>query len=556
MTNIKLQNFGGMLPVQDERILPENFATKAEGVWLYSGGLKGLNPPVLLHTLSGGSISATQAAWHIPNLPGLPSGANEWVESTNPLADLIKAPVISDSFYRYYLYSSSAAPTYNTLARIRTGASWYTLGIPTPQTAPTVTPVGGTGTLLVRAYLYTWISAYGEEGAPSPATLATGNVNSTSWTIGLPAVTSGETTGRNLVTRRLYRTVTGANGVASFFFVADLPIATSSYSDTLPDTSITGGTQLPTTLYTPPPSDLQGAVSMPNGMLAGWTGNDIWFCEPYLPHAWPAEYTVSVEFPIVGLGVIGSSLVVCTEGYPQVATGNHPSVMSFSKIDINEPCASRRSIVSTIEGVYYISMNGLIRANPYQVANITRPVCDNKAWQNLLDPPNSCAVWWNDGYLLFPIAPSTKTTGVFIDPTDQRISFVTYNPPSTVKNIQRDLFSPKTLFISGSGVYDWDSVGTTPMQPYVWRSKKFQLPFEDNLAVGQIFFDTPPSWGGTLPTVSVFADDRLVLTRTFSSGEVFRLPSGFKASQYQFEVNSLVIIHNMQFATSAKELRQ
>jgi hypothetical protein len=553
MGSVKLQNFGGMLPVQDERILPENMAAKADGVWLYSGALKGLNPSTLLRTLAGGT--AVNNAWHIPNLPGLPAGANEWVETNNINSDLIKAPVISDQFYRYYLFNSTSAPTYNTLARIRTGAPWYTLGIPTPSTAPTVTPVGGTGTALVRAYLYTWLSAYSEEGAPSPATLATGHINTTSWTIGITPPGGTDTTGRNLTTTRIYRTVTGTNGVASFFFVADVPINTTSYSDTLADTRITGGTQLPTTIYSPPPTNLQGAVAMPNGMLAGWTGNDIWFSEPFLPHAWPAEYTVSVEYPVIGLGVIGTSLVVCTEGYPQVATGNHPSVMSFSKIDINEPCASRKSIVSTIEGVYYVSPNGLIRANPYQVANITRPVCDKQTWQNLLDPPNTRSVWWNDGYIVFSVPPSAKTQGVFIDPTEQRISFLTYNPTLSVRNIQDDLFSPKTLFLSGNGVYDWDSVGATPMQSYIWKSKKFQLPFEDNLASGQIFYDTPTGWNGTLPTLKVYAGDRLVLTRTFQSGEVIRLPSGFKESTYQFEVNANVTIHNMKFATSTKELR-
>lgn len=554
MSNVKLQNFGGMLPVQDERILPDNYAANADGTWLYSGSLKGLNPSVLLRTLAGGT--SVNNAWHIPNLPGLPSGANEWIEANNPNTDLVKAPTINDQFYRFYLFNSLNAPTYNTLGRIRSSAAWYTLGIPTPHTTPTVSPVGGTGTALVRAYLYTWISAFGEEGAPSPATLATGHINTPTWNIGVTAPLSADTTNRNLTTTRIYRTVTGANGVASFFFVADIPIGITTYSDTLPDTSITGGTQLPTTLYTPPPTTLQGAVSMPNGIMAGWTGNDIWFCEPYLPHAWPAEYTVSVDYPIVGLGVIGSSLVVCTEGYPQVATGNHPSVMSFSKIEVNEPCASRKSIVSTIQGVYYASLNGLIRANAYQMVNITRPVCDNKTWQNLLDPPNTRAVWWNDGYLIFSVAPSSKTQGVFIDPSDQRISFIKYNPSLVVRNIQDDLFSPKTLFISGSGIYDWDSTGSAPMQSYTWKSKKFQLPFEDNFASGQIFYDPPTGWAGALPTVKVYANDNLVLNRTFTSGEVIRLPSGFKANTYQFEVNANVIIHSMQFATSTKELRQ
>lgn len=572
MTVIKIENFGGMLPVQDERILPANYAANADGARLYSGALTGYNPPTLVHTLSN---TSARSVFHIPLVAGLPSsvGTNQWLEFTDINTDVIKAPSINDQYYRYYFASPSQVPQYNTLDRIRTGQSPFTLGIPTPETAPGVTPVAGTQTALVRSYVYTWVSAYGEEGAPSPPTLGTGKIDSTNWAITVTPPLTVDTANRNLTKTRIYRTVTGTNGVASFFLVAEIPIANTSYNDTTPDTSITGGTQLPGTIYTGPPSDLQGMVTMPNGMVAGWVGNDIWFCEPYLPHAWPAAYTVSVEYPIVGLGVIGSSLVACTEGYPYAATGNAPSVMSFSKIQIDEPCLSKGSIVSTIEGVYYASMNGLIKANPLQVVNVTRPACDNKAWQSLVDPANLRAVRFNDSYLSFSVPPSSMTQGLLVDSMDQRVAFTKHNPALTVNNIQQDLFSTSAIFISGTGVYTWDTVGATPPLPYVWKSKKFQLPYSDNLSAGKIYFNIPTGLSIT-PTspsantlgetfganmyllLNVYADDRLVLTwEVQNSGDLIRLPSGFKADVYQFEVYSRVNITSMQFGTSVKELR-
>jgi hypothetical protein len=264
VTVIKIENFGGMLPVMDERILPNNYAANALDCWLYSGALKGFNPAANVHTNANSNI---KSVFHVPALPGF--AGDTWMEFTDINTDVIKAPSINDQFYRYYAVSPSQAPIYNTLARIRAASPWYTLGIPTPETAPGVTPVGGSSTALIRSYLYTWVSAYGEEGAPSAATLATGHVDSSSWAIVLTLPLAGDTTNRNLTTTRIYRTVTGSNGVATFFKVADVPIGTPSYGDTIADTAITGGTQLPSSIYTGPPSTLQGFVAMPNGIVAG-----------------------------------------------------------------------------------------------------------------------------------------------------------------------------------------------------------------------------------------------------------------------------------------------
>jgi hypothetical protein len=39
-------------------------------------------------------------------------------------------------------------------------------------------------------------------------------------------------------------------------------------------------------------------------------------------------------------------------------------------------------------------------------------------------------------------------------------------------------------------------------------------------------------------------------------GEQFRLPSGFRCDFIQFELEGQLLIHNMQIATSARELRE
>ena len=53
----------------------------------------------------------------------------------------------------------------------------------------------------------------------------------------------------------------------------------------------------------------------------------------------------------------------------------------------------------------------------------------------------------------------------------------------------------------------------------------------------------------------MYADGRLVMTRELrTSGELWRLPSGFKADFWQFEIEAIVEIDNIQAATSPTEL--
>ena len=56
---------------------------------------------------------------------------------------------------------------------------------------------------------------------------------------------------------------------------------------------------------------------MANGIAAGFTNErEVWFSAAYLPHAWPPQYALTVDYPIVGLTANGTSLNIMTEGRP------------------------------------------------------------------------------------------------------------------------------------------------------------------------------------------------------------------------------------------------
>ena len=585
MTAVKISAFGGMIPAQDDRLLPENNAALTRNCCLDSGALQGMHYLRNIRTLSNPSArSVFRIPLVLPDKNHLASSF--WMEFLDEHTNVLRTPIANDSYERYYIVSPSTTPAYNTEARILNSDPNYTLGIPAPTVAPTVAPVGGVGVNVSRAYVYTWVSAYGEESAPSPPTLATNKIDAT-WGITMTAV-GGVATGRNLTKVRIYRTVTGASGIASYFFVAEQAIATLTYNDTLPDTTVSAANALASTDYAEPPSDLEGIVAMPNGIIVGWHGNELCFCEPYLPHAWPLAYRISFPHSIVGLGVIGQTVMVLTEGYPYAVSGLHPANMAQSQIQTYEPCMARGSIVPTQLGVLYASHNGLVLAAAGQAANATASLVTKDKWNTLLAPETLFASRIGQGYYAWgttgggvfePTAFETTAfvqtdytgafSGCYINLNDPRIAWGQLYNEVPVRNVITDVWTGETFIIRNGIVYWVDFTSVEFNEAYMWRSKIFQTDTFKNVGVVRLTFDEDSSISLTTRNVATvqtlannqygiiraYADGNLVMTREMrASREVLRLPSGFTASQWQFEIEANVKVYSLEIAGSVKEL--
>lgn len=591
MAVISIEQFGGMIPAVDDRLLPITAATLSENAWLYSGGVVGLPEYKTVHELDEASAAMVyripddfRDADHIDN--------SFWMEFTDPFTDVVRSPIVDDTHERYYWASSSAAPMYNTEARILNGDDPYILGIPTPGSPPTVNPSGGAGVNVTRSYVYTWVSEFGEEGPPSDPTTATDNVDAT-WGITVTAPDADDVDGpdRDIKYVRIYRTVTSSTGVATYYLVVEQAIADTTYDDTLADDDITSGTTLESTNWSAPPDDLEGWVMMPNGILAGWKENEVWFSEPYRPHAWPAAYALAVEYPIVGLGVVGQTLVVCTAGFPVAITGNHPATMTQSTIATLEPCMSRRSILSTVQGVYYASQNGLVVVANGAATNITRNLITQDRWRELAPVATLVASRIGTGYFYFgalragvfdlgawqnnavqQIDFAGALQGGIIEPGDARVAFNTLSSEDPVVNVLNDPWTGE-IFIIREGEVLWLDLADVSQvkQPYLWRSKKFQSSKPRNLGAVRVHFEVPEGttdlsdtrntnevqtlavdqWG----LLRVYADDELVMTREIrQDGEILRIPAGFKAYVWQFEIEARVAVKSVQAASSPREL--
>lgn len=452
-----------------------------------------------------------------------------------------------------------------------------------------------------RTYVYTYISAFGEESAPSPPTTAVGWANGT-WTIGLfqpPADQLGVK--RDITQIRLYRTITALSGGTTFYAVDDdFPVTQGTYVDVIDDSVVVNNLQLQSQLWTPPPEGLQGFVMMPNGVIAGWQKNEIWFCEPYRPHAWPASYVQTTEYPIVGLGVTGGSLVACTTGAPYVTTGVSPASMTATKIDKTEPCHSRKSIIGDSDGVYYCSPNGLIRVTQYgQLANTTETWITREKWQQLTPQNNVVAVLQNTSYFAYQVGVNGNEQGlgqtgfvielnqadaksftIWPQPGGHRMGFqlMTNQLTDPIAMLQVDPWSGVAFVISRNAMYQYDYTDTAPTLSVVdWKSKKYQQKAKKNFSAMRIQFTVPPNtpaqnavraendtsdtfWTSPLPTdrygfILVYSGGRLVTAREIRNDkEILRIESGFKNETWEFRIISRIHISNVQIGSSVKAL--
>jgi hypothetical protein len=586
MVAIRLDTFGGMVPAVDDRLLPQNQAARSEHVWLYNGTLEGMREPVLVHTCTDPD---TQKVFRLPRNAAYDKSSiadSDWLEFTNKDTDVIRAPLDNDTYERYYWAASAGEPQYNTKARILDSDPPLRLGVPPPDAAPGVSTTTGTGTQVTRAYVVTFVTDFGEEGPPSAPTLFTGDQAGT-WTVTWVEPTY---TDRLLDKARIYRTVTSSQGIATYYYVAEVDIATETYADTIDDTDVVAANTLQTTGWTEPPDDLQGMVAMPNGLVAGWREKEIWFCEPYRPHAWPVAYVLTVDYDVVGLGVLGQSLIVCTTATPFAITGIHPSMMAVSQLATVAPCLSRGSIVSTPLGVIYASQSGLVLATPASANIVTGKLFSKKNWLEIVQPQSLSAALLGGAYLAFgaPIEGTFESTafdeeafemedytgsyeGTLIDFDDPRVAFNIMRSESPCESLMNDPWSGEVLMVRDGEVLMVDVTDSAPYAPYLWRSRIMETPTKKNLGVIKVNFIVPAGTATLNPVpnadleqdlaadqyglVRFYADGNHIWTRELrTSGEVMRLPSGYKAEFVQVEIEARVTVLSIQLASTAKEL--
>lgn len=489
MTAIKIQNFGGISPRDSNRLQKPNEAVVAANAKLLSGELRGLRESQLLYDFSVLSPPyPIQRAFRLPATVSAPlpiTTASTWLGFYDANVDFVRTPVTGDSFERYYWtgdsYRLSGQPQYNTRARINASSGSYLLGLPSPVNAPTVTPASGIDS--TRSYVYTFVTSFGEEGPPSTPTIATGTAGS--WTIsGMdsapPSPYNGGSSAVSLL--RIYRTVAGLTTTA-YYHVGDVSIGTTTYTDTALDATVALNYTLPSLTWVAPPATLQGLTAHPGGFLVGFSGRDLYMSEPYHPHAWPLQYIQTMQTEIVGVAIYGDVIVVMTTSHPYFGEGMSPLGITMQKSDSIDPCVSRRSIATTLNGVYYSSPQGIVLATGGETQLATQQLFTREEWQLYFSPTTVIAVPYGLQYIAF----QTTATGFIFSPSEGLAPLTTLDRFSQVTMIQQDSYSGDVYFIQNNQVRLWDPPGSTPYT-YTWTSKEFDLPKPVNMGAFRLKF--------------------------------------------------------------------
>jgi len=604
MTSIAIQQFGGMMPRIADQKLGQQFAQKAVNCELTSGDLIPLRSPVFVDTIIPG-FDAVASFRCQPD-----SGSDVWKSFLNRFAHFVKGPLVNDAYDRYYWTEETDVPRYNTRARISADDPGWRLGVPAPTTAPVVTPSGGSPSLTsVRVYVYTFISQYGEEGAPSPPTVATGNDDGT-WDLSAMDTTVPDPTERPTFTKRIYRTISGQTGT-SYFQVDEIPLAQATYSDTSDTNEVALNAALKSHSWNEPPSDMLGMLAHPNGFMVGFSGRNLYFSEPYRPHAWPAEYTLSTIGDISAIAAFGSAIGIATVSFPYICTGSHPAAMSFIRQDSSEPCASRIGVVGTPHGVIYPSLNGLILLGPAGVKRISTPIVERDVWVTEYRPAEIEAAVYRAFYV-----------GMYGDGTGFIFSFDNPNGLFSevgdflpdYQSVYTDPYNGQLTFVRDNEILEWDNPFAEPLN-YFWKSKEMVVIKPVNMGMFRIdgsgFAGTLDPSGdvdrqaynanrtaaapldtfdfGPLDTVNVipgvvpvnmpqikqplggspllaapadpkscritlFADRLKVYQATIYASGRYRFPAGYKADIFEVQFEGNADIHHFKMAETGKDL--
>ena len=475
MTAIKLEGFSGLMPRVSRRLLPPMAATTARNTKLLQGELRGFRTPREIADFTG-EYFTVRRAYRIPQQ----DYDDVWLLFDSRDVDIVRSPIINDSFNRYY-WAGDGAPKYATLQMIADGDTPWLLGIPQPDNPPTVNSALGYGEH-TRAYLYTFVSAYGEEGQPSEPTIEDGDDEP--WTISNMDTTPQDQAQRNITKKYIYRTVPGNNS-STFFFVDEVALDVTTYIDSKTDEEVAANPVLESTTWAMPPEDMEGFVVMPNGYMVGWVGRRLVFSEQYRPHAWPAEYELATEFEIVGLVVWGSTLLIGTASNPYMGQGVTPAAFTMQKMDAVEPCLSRRGMVATVAGAYYPSINGLVLANSQGTQIITQDLLTKEEWAQY-NPEDIYAAQLGLQYIAF----NSPSFGFVFNPTEQQARLVELDRFDDVEGIETDRYTGNVYLIQGDRAFDWDPEGDVERLNWRWKTKEFHFPKPLNFGAFKIKFET------------------------------------------------------------------
>jgi hypothetical protein len=417
----------------------------------------------------------------------------------------------------------------------------------------TIAPAESEATKETRAYVYTYVNIYGEEGPPSdPGTI---NCNP-SQIVGVRVQRDATAINYAPIKEiRVYRTPTGST-LAQYFYAGTIGALSGPGVFNFADNVL--GEQLNEPLtslnFYPPDSGLQGLMSLPNGILAAWKDNELHFSEAYKPWAWPPSYVKTLPNAIVGGIVYGAGALITTRSHPYFVSGVSPDSMTTSKINVDQAGVSKKSMAVVDGAVIYASNDGLVVVSGGSASLaqgqrfFTRDVWRQRYSAGLSSMHFSS---WDGRLVAFSSVGAFKPFMIRLDEAD---GTMTELPAFQAKCAFVSQLSDQMYYGHNSGIFQFNG---GQEQQAVWMSREMAIGRPCNFGIAQALVEGSWtlefwSWGKTAGTDGAWTKRH---TETLTTGQrTFRLPSGYESDRYKIKISGLGSFRELRVAQTAREL--
>lgn len=627
---LTFQQFSGIAPRIAPRLLPATLAQEALDVKLWSGELRSHYADEILQYIPSNIQSIYRYKWKNKTYNWL-----MWPYETR----VAKGPVYDDENNRIYFMNQGGFfvtdssllldQDYNTT--FTPGESCYHVAIPQPgQSDIWVSGGTGSGDVESRSYVYCYVRQWpdgtidvGKSSGPlknfndrSRYTVDVRPGQTVAMSMEDPLLTHHNGAVRGINKIYIYRSEVTSAGQAVYSYVDQFDVNTErvtnnpnavwktnyyEYTDSKPNTSL--GEACPSLYWDAPVDGLKGLVSLQNGLFAAYKDSTVYVSDWNALHAWPYEHTVTIDYPIVGLGSFGNTIVVCTEAAPVLIVVQDPTNPTTKAIQENCPCVSADSIVNTRNGVIFASQNGLVLINSTSPAFITEKLLTQDEWLPL-HPESLKGAFLNNTYY-----------GFFTNPTDTAAGFIFDLDSYTYSTVYNSIVSSGMVYTTQPAKVVYNDIEQSQLyvcyplengtqyslcsfasdsrinKPFRWRSKVNVSPQGlFNLSVARVMMISQSSqkenehiWEGKLTGSSLaacvmdgepingwcktneleladttvfnyYVDGELKYSREVKDSKPFRLPSGFRGETIEVEIKSNAYIHSITLASSMGEL--
>lgn len=522
MAYFKRDTFSGTAPGVAPRLLAEKFGQVAENVDFESGRLVATTEDSDTYTLQSGS---RRSIYYYRD--------TSWLEWSQDGVSVVPGPIPGDTTDRLY-FTGQDYPRMGTVSTLVSGSSGYPansyrLGVPAPGNAPGVTIAGTADDTLTPndvSYVYTFVTAFGEEGPPSAPSSIIQLDDTQTTTLSLP--TSDQPSGNynfgSGSLKRVYRSNTGSTNT-QFQFAGEVPFTATTFND-IQDAD-TLGEVLPSATWIGPPDDnaslypdgpLKGLISLAQGTMAGFTGKRFCLSEPFLPHAWPIGYRITTEEDIVAIASTANGVAALTDGQPYFITGTEPSSMTAVRIDLAQACVNINSVVDMGDYVLYAGPDGLCGVESASGSVVTKGLISVKQWNADFHPSTIRAFRHEGTYVAFH-----STGGWVYDPRADESALSTLTISAEVRGGYMNPKDGELYIIVGNKIKKYR--GGSASKTATFKSKKYVTPAPVSMGWVSVHANEYPA------TVKVYGDGTLLAHYTLTkSGATYTqattVPSG------------------------------